>query len=115
MANPVGWFEVTGPDAKVLQQFYAEAFGWHIDASNPMNYGMVPAEEGGIGGGVGPSQDGQAHATFYVAVPDVQAALDKVGALGGTTVTPPMDVPDGPTIAFFKDPAGNQIGLMKGM
>jgi uncharacterized protein len=115
MANPVGWFEVTGPDAGVLQRFYAEAFGWQIDASNPMNYGMVPAEEGGIGGGVGPSQDGQAHATFYIAVPDLQAALDKVGAVGGKTVMPPMDVPDGPSIAFFTDPAGNQIGLMKGM
>jgi predicted enzyme related to lactoylglutathione lyase len=30
-------------------------------------------------------------------------------------VTPPMDVPGGPTIAFFSDPAGNVIGLMKGM
>jgi predicted enzyme related to lactoylglutathione lyase len=28
---------------------------------------------------------------------------------------PPMDVPDGPTIAFFSDPAGNAVGLMKGM
>ena len=68
-----------------------------------------------IGGGVGPSPDGQAYATFYVAVPDVQEALDKVGKLGGATVTPPMDVPDGPTIAFFSDPAGNRIGLMKAM
>ena len=48
-------------------------------------------------------------------VDDVQAALDKVGKLGGTTAMPPMDVPDGPTIAFFTDPAGNVVGLMKGM
>jgi hypothetical protein len=46
---------------------------------------------------------------FYVAVADLQATLDKVGELGGTTVTPPMDVPGGPTIAFFADPAGNRI------
>ncbi len=115
MGNPVAWFEVNGPDAEALRHFYAEAFGWRIDANNPMNYGMVEAEEGGIGGGVAPSPDGQPHATFYVAVSDVQAALDKVGELGGTTLTPPMDVPDGPTIAFFSDPAGNRIGLMKGM
>jgi uncharacterized protein len=115
MANPVGWFEVSGPDAAGLQRFYAEAFGWEIDADNEMNYGMVAAPEGGIGGGVGPSPDGQAYATFYVAVPDVQEALDKVGKAGGATVTPPMDVPNGPTIAFFTDPAGNRIGLMKAM
>ena len=115
MADPVAWFEVSGPDAGTLQRFYAEAFGWQIDASNPMNYGMVQAQEGGIAGGVGPSQDGSAQVTFYVSVPDLQAALDKIGQLGGTTVTPPMDVPGGPTIAFFSDPAGNRIGLMKEM
>jgi len=26
-----------------------------------------------------------------------------------------MDVPGGPSIAFFSDPAGNRIGLMKPM
>ncbi|HUL26652.1 MAG TPA: VOC family protein [Streptosporangiaceae bacterium] len=115
MANPVGWFEVSGSDAKQLQSFYAEAFGWQIDANNPMNYGLVAAEEGGIGGGVGPSPDGHAYVVFYITVPDLQAALDTVGKLGGTTVTPPMDVPGGPSIAFFTDPAGNRIGLMKAM
>jgi uncharacterized protein len=115
MANPVGWFEIVGPDHAVLQTFYSQAFDWEIDASNAMNYGMVTAAEGGIAGGVGPSPDGSAHATFYVSVPDVQAALDKIGELGGKTIMPPMDVPDGPTIAFFSDPAGNSVGLMKGM
>ena len=113
MANPVGWFEVTGPDAGALHRFYSQLFGWEIDANNPMNYGMVPAQEGGIGGGVAPSPDGSAQVTFYVAVSDLQAALDRAGQLGGGTVAPPMDVPDGPTIAFLSDPAGNRIGLMK--
>jgi predicted enzyme related to lactoylglutathione lyase len=115
VANPVGWFEVTGPDASALQSFYAGAFGWNIDANNSMNYGMVAAEEGGIGGGVAPHPEGKSHATFYIAVPDLDAALAKVGELGGQTIMPPMDVPDGPSIAFFSDPAGNQIGLMKAM
>lgn len=113
MANPVAWFEVTGPDAAALQGFYGDLFDWQIDASNPMNYGMVPAGEGGIGGGVGPSQDGSASVIWYVTVPDLQAALDKAGQLGGKTITPPMQVPDGPEIAYFSDPAGNRIGLMK--
>jgi predicted enzyme related to lactoylglutathione lyase len=115
MPNPVGWFEIVGPDHAVLQTFYSQAFDWEIDANNEMNYGMVTPAEGGIAGGVGPSPDGSAHATFYVSVPDVQAALDKIGELGGKTIMPPMDVPDGPTIAFFSDPAGNSVGLMKGM
>jgi len=113
MGEPVLHFEIIAKDADKLRGYYSEMFGWEIDASNPMNYGMVTASEGGIGGGVGPSPDGQPYTVFYIAVPDVQAALDEVGAHGGATVTPPMDVPDGPTIAFFTDPAGNRVGLMK--
>jgi predicted enzyme related to lactoylglutathione lyase len=46
-------------------------------------------------------------------VPDLQAALDKAGQLGGKIVSGPMEVPEGPTLAYFTDPAGNNIGLMK--
>jgi predicted enzyme related to lactoylglutathione lyase len=115
MANPVAWFEVAGADAPALQSFYADAFGWKIDTSNAMNYGMVAPEQGGIAGGVSATPDGQPYVIFYIAVDDLQAALDKIGELGGTAVTPPMDVPDGPTLAYFTDPAGNRIGLMKTM
>ncbi len=113
MANSVAWFEVTGPDAKVLQTFYSRAFDWQIDVDNSMNYGMVAAGEGGIPGGVGPNPAGNAHATFYITVDDIDAALAKIAELGGQTIMPKMDVPDGPTIAFFSDPAGNAVGLMK--
>ena len=51
MANPVVHFEVTGKDGKKLQDFYSKAFGWKIDASNPMNYGIVDNAGQGIGGG----------------------------------------------------------------
>ena len=114
MASPVVHFEVAGKDAKKLQQFYAGLFGWKIDANNPMDYGVVAAEDSGIAGGVGPSPDGSRHVTFYVQVPDLQAALDKAETLGGKTVTPPMDVPGGPALAHFIDPEGNFIGLVKG-
>ena len=115
MGNPVVHFEVAGKEAKKLQKFYADLFGWKIDANNPMDYGMVAAEEGGIGGGVSPSPDGGTHVTFYVQVDDLQAALDKAEKLGGKTVNPPMDVPGGPSLAHFTDPEGNFIGLAKGM
>jgi predicted enzyme related to lactoylglutathione lyase len=115
MSHPVIHFEVGGPDATALQKYYAELFGWTIDADNPMNYGMVSAIEPGIGGGVGPTPDGAKHVTFYVGTDDLQASLDKAEELGGRTVMPPMDIPDGPSIAQFSDPQGNVIGLVKGM
>jgi len=113
MGNPVVHFEIAGSDATGLQKFYSSLFAWKIDADNPMNYGMVDTAEG-IGGGVGPSPDGEKHLTFYVQVADLQAALDKAEKLGAKTVMPPMDIPDGPSIAQFADPAGNVVGLIKG-
>ena len=111
MSNPVMWFEVEGKDAKKLQDFYSKAFGWEIDADNPMNYGMVQAKEG-IPGGVGPNSDG-ARVTIYIQVADLQEALDAVEKAGGKTVNPPMQVPNGPELAHFSDPEGNFIGLLK--
>lgn len=113
MASPVNHFEVIGRDGAKLQKFYGDLFGWKIDASNPMNYGMVSASEGGIGGGVG--QGDAPRVTFYVQVDDPAAVLKKIESMGGKTVMPPMDVPGGPTIAQFSDPEGNVIGLAKGM
>lgn len=113
MANQIGWWEVGGQDPKALQEFYGKMFDWNVDANNPMQYGMV--HDAGLGGGIGGEPDGTpGHVTIYVVVSDLQAALDKAESLGGKTINPPMDVPDGPTIAHFADPAGNMIGLMKG-
>lgn len=38
------------------------------------------------------------HVTFYVEVPDVEAALAKAESLGGTRVMGPDKVPDGPEL-----------------
>ena len=114
MANPVAWFEVVGKDGKKLQDFYGNLFGWKIDANNDFNYGMVDNAGQGINGGVGPSQNGQPWCGFYVGVDDLQAALSKAESLGGKTIMPPMDIPNGPSIAMFADPEGNQIGIMTG-
>ncbi len=113
MAHPVTHFEVLGKDGKKLQDFYSSAFGWKIDASNPMNYGVVEADGSGIGGGVGPGPDGQSHVTFYVEAADLKAALDKIEGLGGKTIMPPGQPPGGPEIALFADPEGHVIGLVK--
>jgi predicted enzyme related to lactoylglutathione lyase len=112
-SNPVTWFEILGKDGASLQKFYADLFGWKIDASNPMNYGMVEGKDGGIGGGIAASQDQAPQLTVYVAVDDVQTALDKAKGLGAEVVMPPMDVPGGPQIAQFRDPQGNVVGIMK--
>jgi predicted enzyme related to lactoylglutathione lyase len=118
MKNPVVWFEVVGNDGAKLRKFYADLFGWKIDgATGDMDYGLVTASSGGIGGGVGASQDGGAgHVTFFIEVDDPAAYLQKAEKLGGKTVVPPTEVPSyGLTFAYFLDPQGHMIGLSKGV
>jgi hypothetical protein len=120
MGQPVVHFEIIGKDADKLRNYYSELFGWEIDANNPMNYGMVQREgntnaEGiGIGGGVGRGPEGYpGHVTFYVEVPDVEAALAKAESLGGSRVMGPNKVADEVEIGLFNDLEGHQIGLIK--
>jgi uncharacterized protein len=77
--------------------------------------GIVTAEEGGIGGGIGPAPEGSAgHVTVYVDVDDPAAYLAKAEQLGGKTVMPPTEVPGfGVTFALFSDPEGHVLGLTK--
>ena len=116
MGNPVVHFEIVSKEGGKLKSFYSEAFGWKIDADNAMGYGMVEAEGEGIGGGVADAPgDYPGHLTFYIQTDDLEGTLARIEELGGETVMPPDSVGDGTTIAQFKDPGGNMVGLVKGM
>jgi len=106
-------FELYGKDAAGLQEFYKKAFDWHVDTSNPGNYGMVDTHAGsGIGGGIADSEHMDNGTIIYVEAEDLQAALHKVVSLGAEVVMPVTEMPM-VTLAMFKDPAGNVVGLVK--
>ena len=117
MGQPVVHFEVMGDDGDKLRSFYSDLFDWKINADNPMNYGIVDREDNlnadgiGIGGGVGGSPEYPSHVTFYVEVPDVEAALQQAESLGGTRVMGPETIMEGITLGQFLDPEGNVVGL----
>ena len=120
MGQPVVHFEVIGKDGDKLRSYYSELFGWEIDSDNEMNYGIVQREGNtapdgnGIGGGIAGGPEGyDGHVTFYVEVPDVEAALVKVESLGGTRLAGPHTVLDRVEIGAFSDPEGHMIGLVK--
>jgi predicted enzyme related to lactoylglutathione lyase len=123
MGQPVVHFEVIGKDADKLQGYYSELFGWEIHADNPMSYGTIEregntnADGAGIGGGVGkgPDDNYPGHVTFYVEVPDVEAALAKAEGLGGKRLFGPDEVPGtGVVLGQFTDPEGHMIGVVQG-
>jgi predicted enzyme related to lactoylglutathione lyase len=121
MGQPVVHFEVMGKDAEKLQSYYAELFGWQIDASNEMKYGVVQRDGNtnpdgaGIGGGIGavPQEGYGGHVTFYVEVPDVEEALAKAESLGGSRMMGPEKVMEGVEIGLFGDPEGHVVGVVK--
>ena len=68
----------------------------------------APPAAGGIGGGPGYGN----HAVFYVGVPDVKEALTTAESLGGDIVlSPQRNEGGGVTVAQFRDPAGNLVGI----
>ena len=121
MGQPVVHFEVMGEDGAKLQSFFGDLFGWDINTDNPMQYGIVMREGNtnsagiGIGGGVGQMPAGMTpgFVTFYVEVPDVEAALVKAESLGGQRVMGPSEVMPGLVIGMFLDPEGHPIGLVR--
>ncbi len=122
MGQAVVHFEVIGKDGEKLREYYSQLFDWQIDASNPMNYGVVQRDGNtnsdgvGIGGGVAGGPEGyEGHVTFYVEVPDVEAALAKAESLGGERVMGPETLSEagGMVLGQLKDPEGHVIGLIQ--
>ena len=113
MASNVTWFEIMATNGTSLQQFYSDVFGWQLEqAPGDYNYGMLRGGDGGIGGGIGDSQQGN-YVTVYIEVDDPQSVLDEIERKGGQTVVPVTEIPNMVTFAQFRDPEGNVVGLVK--
>lgn len=127
MGQPVIHFEILTKDPDALATFYRQAFEWDADsaAAVPGAAGMpkyIIARPTGeefpkqsINGGIGglPPNGYEGHVTFYIAVDDVEAALQKVEALGGKRMMGPDKVPNGPEIGLFEDPQGHIVGVVR--
>jgi predicted enzyme related to lactoylglutathione lyase len=99
---PIVFFDIAGPDAATLREFYAGNFGWRIDANNLVQAGTLD----------GALRQDPAEKIIYIGVPDLDAAIAKVNASGGKVVTPKIPIPTG-TFVLFTDPAGNRMGLVQ--
>ena len=112
----MGFLEVVSPDHERAKKFYAELFGWTVDADPSMGgFGLVAtgAGNGAIPGGIGPEETpGDAGVRVYVRVGDVAANLERADQLGRERLSEPVDLPHGyGRIAMFTDPDGNPVGL----
>jgi predicted enzyme related to lactoylglutathione lyase len=103
MPAPIVFFDIAGPDAAKLKNFYAGVFGWNIDAANAIDTGALK----------GTLRQDPAEKIVYLGVADINAALEQIKAAGGTVEMPRMVIPNVVTFALFKDPAGNRMGLVE--
>ena len=87
MPNPVIHWEITGKDASKLRQFYADLFGWDVNANNPMNYGLVDTQTEAIEirrlGDAGYDGSAEIHDSGVISttlIPGLEVRLDDVFA-----------------------------------
>jgi hypothetical protein len=113
------WFELFTRDHATAVAFYREVYGWHTDAvgdTDEFRYSTM-RNPGGGGELAGIMEAGAflpdgvpAHWSVYWAIDDIDAAVAKVQALGGSVVAAPEDTPYG-RVSTVADPAGARFKL----
>ena len=112
MGQPVVHFEIGCRDRAKTEEFFSNLFGWRIQNNGPASMIDTAAKQGIPGHITSLGHEPHHYTIFYVQVDDVKAYLEKASALGGKTLVPPIEIPTG-TFAWFSDPDGNTIGLLK--
>ena len=112
MGRPVVHFEIGCRDRARTGDFYSKLFDWQITAAGPASNIQTASSQGIAGHITSLGHEPEHYTIFYVDVEDVQAALDKAVELGGKTLVKPIKTPAG-TFAWFADPDGNTVGLLK--
>ena len=120
MSGRVVHFEIPYDNGERAQQFYADVFDWDISPLPEVRYLMAgtgptsegtPDEPGFINGGLIERGLPIGGPLVVLLVDDIDAALERIGRLGGTTVSAKQAVEPIGFSAYFKDTEGNVLGL----
>jgi uncharacterized protein len=112
------WHELMTTDAPAAMRFYQEVFGWQPSEAMDMGplgtYQMFNRPHGMIGGIMNKPPE-LAHVPpnwqIYFLVPDINAAVDRIKANGGTILNGPLEVPGGDWVVNAMDPQGAAFSL----
>ena len=116
------WMDLGTHDLEGAKAFYTELFGWEfVDQGDDFGgYNMIKKGENFIGGAMsslmtpeGPAEEPQYPTswTIYLDVADIDVALEKAAAKGGTVMVPAMQVGDSGKMALVQAPDGEVIGM----
>jgi predicted enzyme related to lactoylglutathione lyase len=110
------WNELHSPDPVAAFDYYAGQYGWTKGQTMPMgpmgDYQLFQADGADIGGMM-PVQNGMKPTwLFYFGVPDIDEAVERIKANGGTVLNGPMEVPGPVFIVQFTDPQGATVAVV---
>ena len=116
----VAWNELNTTDHASAWKFYSKLAGWKHTESFEMGpemgtYFMFESGKGERTRG-GMSNMAKVHGfpphwTYYIGVPDIDAAARRTESLGGTVMNGPMEVPGGDMVVQARDPQGAAFAL----
>ncbi len=113
MRKTVVHFEIGCSDIDKTSEFYETVFGWKIQKHGNaavIDTGSEDALSGHINK-LGPN-DPSNYVTVYIETDSLQADLKAIEVNGGEVFVKPVQLPDGSAFAWFRDVAGNLIGLI---
>ena len=103
--------EIPAKAPKKAQEFYANLFGWEMDAIEDYDFYSFRAENtGGAFPAVG-DQYKPGDVIVYIGSEDLDADLAAIEKAGGKRVSDPMPVPGYGRLVHFTDPTGNVLAL----
>lgn len=111
------WHDLMTTDVEASKAFYADLLGWRYEIWQPgvLDYPMLDAGGGAFGGMVSldPAHGIPCNWQGYVHVADLDAALARVPAAGGTVLVGATPIPDVGRFAVVGDPTGAAVSLMQ--
>ena len=108
MAGKLLHFELPAKDSARASGFYSSLFGWQFQSYGDLDYHLTRTADD-QGGAVSGMDEGE-NAKIYFDVDDIDAALAKVGELGGRAGDK-QPVPSMGWFAHCKDTEGTNFGL----
>ena len=111
------WDEFLAADVEGAKAYYTEVFGWTteaMDMGGAGTYTLFKRDGASVAGLMkNPAEHAPPHWLTYIATGDVDATIEKAGALGATVYAPAMDVPGVGRFAVLGDPTGAAFGIFK--
>jgi uncharacterized protein len=109
--HTIDYIELAAPDLDAAREFYSAAFGWEFNDYGGDYAGIRAADGEGEVGGLNPEGEaGPGGALVLLFSEDLDATVAKVADAGGTISREPYDFPGGRRF-YFRDPAGNELGV----